>query len=418
MLSILPTTLSPSCPASTAQALHRRVAGLGLLIGALYAAPASAGLSDTLHPFISTLYSYDDNLLRLPDDASGLNGPRGDSIRQLQGGVLFERPIGRQILTAQARLSRVTFAHYDQLNYNGKDLSAALEWHLANTLSGHVGASYSQTLTPFTDIHTSERNLRVQHHDFVDGNWRFHPSWQVHAGRIEDRYAYDTLVQRINNRTEAISEVGVDYLATSGSRVGLVARHMQGSYPFHRVINGVSIDDGYHQDELKANIFWAVSGVTQVQVLAGWAHRQHNFFSERDASGANGRVNVTWRALPDVRLYLETWREFAAVENNLVTNSLNKGASLSATWDISAKLQGTASARTERRTFDVIQAFSGLVGAPSDNSRNVKLGLTYSPLTALQLSASVFHESRSGDVLIGNGSYRANGASLNATLQF
>jgi len=419
MLSILPNIFSHSCHATAPNAKFRRCSkGLGFLVSALFSTAASAAFSDTLHPFVSSLYSYDDNLLRLPEAASGLGGPRGDTVRQVQGGVLFERPIGRQVITAQAKLSRVTFGHYKQLNYNGKDISVALDWHLASTLSGHAGTSYSQTLTPFTDIHSSERNLRVQHHDFVDGNWRFHPSWQVRAGLVQDRFAYDTPIQRINNRTEDSTEAGVDYLAISGSRIGLVARHMKGQYPFRRVIQGISIDDGYSQNELKVKVYWAVSGVTQVQLLAGWASREHNFFTERDASGVNGRANVSWRPLPTVRLNLETWREFAAVENNLVSNSLNKGASLNGSWDMSAKIQATASLRSERRAFDVIKAFSGLVGAPSDNSRSLRLGLTYAPLPALQLSASAFRESRSGDVLVGNGSYMANGASINATLQF
>ena len=91
---------------------------LAALIGAALASPAQAVISDTIHPFVSATYSYEDNLLRLPDGVVGLQG-RSDTLTELQAGLLFERPIGRQRLTAQAKVSRVSFDHYDQLNYNG-----------------------------------------------------------------------------------------------------------------------------------------------------------------------------------------------------------------------------------------------------------------------------------------------------------
>src|SRR5471032_807627 len=131
---------------------------LALLIGSLVAGRAGAAISDTIHPFAALAYSYEDNLLRLPDDVPAPLG-RSDNLTQLQAGFSLDRPIGQQELTAQAKVSKVTFDHYDQLNYTGKDLSAALQWHAFEHFDGHVGGGYSQTLTPFTDFHSSELNL-------------------------------------------------------------------------------------------------------------------------------------------------------------------------------------------------------------------------------------------------------------------
>lgn len=391
--------------------------GIGLLAGALASAPAQAALSDTIHPFVSVAYSHDDNLLRLPDDTPGFAGPRGDNLTQSLAGLSLERPFGRQVLTAQAKVSRVSFDHYDELNYNGKDFQAALEWHLGNHLSGNLGGNYIQTLTPFTDSHTSERNLRTTRREFFNGAWRFHPSWQVRAAASRDKYNYDLLVQRFNDRTEDATEGGIDYLASSGSRVGLVARHLKGSYPNHRSFGGLTIDDGYTQDELKANIYWVASGITQVQLLAGWAKREHIFFANRDASGANGRVNVTWQPLGRVQFKASGWREFMAVESNLVTNSLNKGASLAATWDLAAKVKVDGQLRREKRGFNEA---AGIVfpGDASDTTRYSSLGLTYNPQSFLQIGASLFHENRTGSPIAGTGSYRANGATVSITAQF
>ncbi len=390
---------------------------LTALIGAALASPAHAVLSDTIHPFVSATYSYEDNLLRLPDGVPGPQGSRSDTLTQLQAGVLFERPIGRQVLTGQAKVSRVSFNHYDQFNYNGKDASLEWQWFVLNNFSGHVGAAYSQVLTPFTDYHSSERNLRTSRHEYVDGNWRFHPSWQVHAGLSTFKYSYDLASQRFIDRKEDAEDVGVDYLAASGSRFGVLARHAKGSYPNQPLVNGVMIDNGYSQDELKANIFWLLNGVTQVQVLAGWARREHNYFTGYDASGANGRVTVYWQPLGKVKFTASAWREFQAVESTLVNSSLNKGVSVGANWDISAKLKANALARHERRDFNIINAVV-LAGEPSDSGNLLQAGLTYTPLSSVQLNVSTFRDTRTGSAYAGTGAYTAKGVSLTATGQF
>ncbi|MCU6498862.1 hypothetical protein LPN04_13770 [Rugamonas sp. A1-17] len=397
---------------------HRQRCGLAFLIGSLCCGGASAALSDTLHPFASVTYSHEDNLLRLSDDTPLAPGQqREDDLRSAVAGVLLERPIGRQVLTAQAKVSRVTFSHYEQLDYNGQDFNAALQWHLFEHLDGHLGGSYAQTLTPFTDFHSSERNLRVQRGEYVDGAWRFLPSWQVRGGFTRNKFAYDLLSQQYNDRTEDLAEVGVDYLASSGSRVGLVSRELRGRYPNQRSFGGIAIDDGYKQREIKLNVYWYLGETTQVQMLAGRARREHNFFTVRDTSGVNGRVTANWNPTGKLRFTAAGWREFSAVESSIVNSSLNKGASVNATWNATAKIALNGALRREKRDFS---AAGGLVLPVdlTDTIRTTSLGLTYNPMSVLQFGVNAFSEKRSGSPFIGSGTYKANGMSLTATAQF
>lgn len=407
----------PSSSPTFRSSLPPAVLPLVALIGAALAHPAQAVISDTIHPFVSATYSYEDNLLRLPDGVDGLDGRRADSLTELQAGLLFERPIGRQRLTAQAKVSRVSFAHYDQLNYNGKDFAAAWEWYVLRDFSGHVGASYGQVLTPFTDYHSSERNLRTTRREYADGNWRFLPSWQVHGGVSTTRFSYDLASQRFIDRTEDTNDIGLDYLASSGSRFGVLARHSRGDYPNKPVVLGQVIDYGYRQNELKANVYWVLSGVTQVEVLAGWAKREHNFFVSHDSSGANGRVTAYWRPLGKLSLTGSLWREFAAVESTLVSSSLNKGASVGAAWEVSAKVRANALLRHERRNFTTVSPLL-LAGEPDDSGSYASAGVTYTPLSSMQFTLSTYREKRTGSAYIGTGSYVAKGVSVNATGQF
>ncbi len=375
-----------------------------------------AEISDTVHPFVAIGYTYDDNLLRLPDNIAGFD-QRSDRATQAQAGLIFERPIGRQRLTGSAKVSRVTFDRFDQLDYNGKDFAGDLAWELGNRLRGNVGGTYVQTLTPFTDFSTSDRNLRTQRRVYANGAWSFHPRWQARSGFYRNRFDYELEAQRVNNRQEDLAEAGVDYVPPSGSKVGLVVRRLKGTYLNPRRIGNIAIDDDYTQDELKLNVNWLYSGVTQVSMLAGYAKRKHELSNTRDASGANGRVTVRWAPFNKVRFTGDAWREFSAVESTVISNSLNKGGSVGATWDISAKVQADAKYRRETREFEEI---SGVVfrGDPSDHTRSATLGLTYAATRSIQLSVSAFRERRDGSESFGTSSYRANGVSINASAQF
>ena len=386
------------------------------LAAALACCPAQADISDTIKPFVTLGVSYDDNLLRLPDNVPpGVQ--RSDRATQLLAGFLLDRPIGRQKLTGYAKVSRVTFNHYDQLNYNGKDFLFDWAWVVGNHFDGTIGASYAQVLTPFSDFHVDARNLRTQRRAYGNGGWRLHPSWRLYGGFQRDKYTYELPAQSLNNRDEERSELGLDYLAHSGSKVGLVARHIRGNYlnPFR--IGTTFLDQNFTQDELKVNVNWLYSDITQVQVLAGYARRKHETFKERDASGLNGRINASWKPTAKLRFTADAWREFSAVESTIVSNSLNHGASVGATWDLSAKVQATAGLRREKRAFERLPGVY-FNGDPSDTTRSTSLGLVYQPTRKLQLSVSAFRERRNGTPLAGTGSYRANGVSVNASMQF
>ncbi|MGO4470296.1 hypothetical protein AB4Z11_32580, partial [Pseudoduganella sp. RAF53_2] len=98
-------------------------------------------------------------------------------------------------------------------------------------------------------------------------------------------------------------------------------------------------------------------------------------------------------------------------------NSLNKGGSISGTWDATSKIQANAAFRRETRRFEPL---GGVIfnGDASDTTRSTTVGLQYTPVRQIQLNVSGFHEKRSGSPLAGTGSYKANGFTVSATAQF
>lgn len=377
-------------------------------------------MADTFHPYIGVGYNYDDNLFRLPEDQMRLTSGNSDTYRTVIGGVSFERPISRQIFSGSAGFSSMKYDRNSQLDYVGKDLSADLHWFIAAHFEGHVGASYTQSLAPFADFHSEERNLRVYKRDYIDGSWRFHPSWRWRNSYDRTQYQYSLAVQRVNDRTDDAVVSGIDFLAASGSTIGFQLRRLKDSFPNGQAIGSGTYGSGYIQNEAKLNVLWLASGTTQLLFLGGWVQHKPNAQVQTTESGTNARLIATWTPLGRLRVVAQTWHEFSAIDGALVNSALSTGASADATWDMAAKFQGLASARRETRNLSrgtgiVDQSSTGSIG---DSSNYATVGVAYKPLRNLTLKVNVFRDQRTGSVVAGTTSYKANGASINLIQQF
>jgi exopolysaccharide biosynthesis operon protein EpsL len=411
--------LSAPRPGSRAPTALRLMAAL---VAGLAGASAQAELNDNIHPFAAVSYNHENNLLRASDEQRALE-PTSDDFRTLTGGLIGEGQLGRQLFEVQAKVSRVTFDRFSQLDYNGKDASAVWTWLLGNHLNGHIGATYNQTLGSFLDFHEAERNLRVRRRVYADGTWRFHPSWQVRGGLAREKSSYDLAQQNFNSSEQDSVMVGVDYLPTTASTVGVQLRHLKSGYPNGERVGSALIDNGYQQDEAKLNINWRHSAVTQVGFLGGWVRRQHNVQRERDDSGFNARLVGEWAVRERLRLTGALWREYTAAEGSLINSALMTGESVSGIWDVTSKIALDAMVKHEKRDFSPFSSVVGVLpdlpsSAYTDTIGTASAGVTYRPLPRISLNLNVFREKRDGSVAAGSNSYRANGVSFSASGQF
>jgi exopolysaccharide biosynthesis operon protein EpsL len=398
--------------------LNSRVRPLALMILSAFAAiPAGAGPSDALHVYGGVAYGHDDNLLRIPEDQPAFDNTRGDSWWTREGGLIFDKMYSRQRITLVAKLSKTNFDHFKQLDYDGKDLQANWKWQLGNHLEGRIGTSYQQVLAPYTDFRSDERNLRKTRSKYAEGAWRFHSAWRARAGFQRDEYTYEALSNRFNNRTEDASELELDYLARSGSTVGLVARHVKGSYPYPRPIGPFTVNSGFKQDELKARVKWLATGSTTIDALVGYTRRKQPSFGSGETSGVAGKINATYQPRGKMTYKASVWRDFAPLESTLVSYTLNKGASVGAQWDATAKITVNADAVYERRNYEARQNLAGSVDL-EDSLRTITARVTWMPRPTIQVQAGFANQQRSSAATIGTSGFKSNSVTLNANAQF
>lgn len=386
---------------------------LALLAACVLALPSRAAPNDGLQLYGGTGFGYDDNLLRVPEGAAGA---RSDRWWQREAGLLFDKTYGRQRLSLVARLSRYDFDRFRQLDYNGKDLQATWFWQLGSRFGGKAGMLQEQVLASYTDLQSDQRNLRHRRARFAEGAWRFHPSWQVRAGMRRDTYSYDLSAQRINDRTEDAAEIGFDFLPASGSTFGLVARRIEGRYPYPRGL-GPAMSGDFTQEELKARVLWLASGATSIDALIGYTRRDQPSYGSGRASGLMGRIDARLQPRGKLTYSASVWRDFAPFEGTDVRYTLNNGVSVGARWDATAKIAVDANAAYVRRNYAVRTGVPGLDGS-RDAIRTRSLSATWSPRPVLQVKATLAHEARSGAEVLRNAATRSSSMTLSASAQF
>ena len=381
------------------------------------AAPKDLQQEDGVRLFGGLGWTYDDNLLRVADDGPAFDGQRSDAYRTFDAGVVVNRTISRQRLAATAKVSKVKFDHFDQLDYDGRDLQASWLWQVGSKFEGRAEALYIKTLAPYTDFDSDQRNLRQQRRQVLDAGYKMHPGWKLRVGAVRDKTTYELLVQRYNDRTEKTVEAELLYRPKSGSSVGLVARRIKGSYPYRRPYNSSVLTDDFTQHELKARIDWLATGSTTLQALAGYARREQPSYGEGSTDGFNGRITAIYKPAGKLNYSAAMWREFAPIESPGVSYTLNKGASLQAAWLATDRIKVDASAAYEQRDYTARTVFPGS-GDLNDSIRTASVRALWQVRSRVQVIASYAYQARSGSPVLGTGKFDANMVQLSANILF
>jgi exopolysaccharide biosynthesis operon protein EpsL len=350
--------------------------------------------NNVVDPFVAIEYGNNSNLLGLPNiataQAMGAGSSLSDNWRKWQAGILIDEKYSLQELMFKASAAQTDFDRLQQLDHIDKDASLDWNWSVSPELTGQVGFSYDQGLTPYIDFHLLALNMRTQSSEHINLAWLVEPSWRIRAGFTNYHLDYELPAQQIADRTEERTNLGLDYLAPSGSSVGLQFQNIDAYFPVSQVSefsNGMAVGNNYTQDEAKLKIDWLATAITQVHFLGGWVRRDYDTFTSRDYSGPNWRLTVDWQPEPRLSFTGAVWREIDSVDDLTAAYSLNHGIDAEAKWEISDKTRLEGKYQYIRENFGENQLLEALPFQSGD-VRLLSIVGTYKVTRKFQLLAT------------------------------
>lgn len=386
------------------------------LLGALTSLPALAAPEQVVRPYVGYALTHEDNLLGVDEGVNGAAPAPSSSSRQASAGVLIDKTASQQVLSAALNFTRIRYDNLPELDHDAKDLRGNWNWRVGKELDGNLGASYVKALAPFVGFHSRARNVRSERRQFADGGWLLHPSWRVRAGVSRYALEHELAEQQGGDRVESTGELGLDYVARSGSTAGAQLRHTNGDYPNRQPTGALLVDNSYRQDELKLKVNWLVTRMTQLQFLGGPVRRKHGDYPERDYSGVNTRLNANWQATSKLGVSLGAWREIGALDDISASYTLNQGASLGALWNLSDKVRVDGQLRHETSDFSGTAVLAPTLFERKDRVRSAVLKLNYLATRHMRLGVQAYRNQRRSS-LPGN-SYPGSGVHLSLKYEF
>jgi exopolysaccharide biosynthesis operon protein EpsL len=372
---------------------------------------AIAASGDTFTPYVFASMTHDSNLLRL----SASSTSTADFMRQMGVGMNVDWKVARQHILLTAAINDNRFDRYSMLNYQGRDLQGRWNWQLDNHISGDLGCTDNLTIGSFANQQVLVSNLISRERCFYDGQWLFHPSWQVGIGASKSKISFQNIIQRTSNSENDIWETTLQYLSSANTKVGVKLRETNGHYPNQAVDFVSMIDNGYHQREILATVDWNYSGHSLLHGQAGQVQRKDDHFSSRDYNDINARGTYTWLPTATVRLGVSAWREITAYDDLTTNYSLNRGISLEPSWTATSSI--TVGGKIQRETRDFLGNPGILVLATKRKDTSVTRNLTvsYQPTQSFSFNVSVGDDKRDSNLPLL--SFRSEMVSISATFQ-
>ncbi|MDR5172652.1 outer membrane beta-barrel protein [Methylobacillus flagellatus] len=374
--------------------------------------PGLALEGDVIRPYVSATYLYDDNLRRRSEKES-------DTSVIGKAGIIIDKDISLQNFYAHFGVTENKYNKNSELNNTGKEIVARWNWAMGTKLNGRLEYYKNEAMLPFADFRGVDLNMRIQERKSFDANWRFHSSWRARYGAQRQDVDYDSSSLNAASFQEDSHQLGVDYLAESGSKVGLVYTHARGTRPVDRPaffpgIGTVFVNNDYTQQSLKADIRWLYSAKTRLEFLGGYVNRKHDSFSQRDFSGFNAHANGFWSVTDKTSFRAGAWRDANAI--SIVTSSyvIDSGASASVSYSATSKVILTSSARYQQLKFE--GDITGLDQGRTDKNKVLSLGVTYNPLDSLSFTTSVSRNLRDSTSQLLN--YNSSSISLTGRYEF
>lgn len=381
---------------------RRRILSACLVAAASLGAPcARADEGDVLNFFSGLRYTYDDNLLRLPDGVTYF-GKRSDFITSVFAGASLDKSVSRQRLKGQLAYYINRYANFTILDYQAPVGNASWLWQAGNQWSGQAAIEYSRSLTDFQDFGALLRykNIMTTRQALLSASYLFHPDWSV-LGQIARRDTDNNNPLRQSlDLNRATYELGVQHARPSGNRLGMTLRQARGDYPNRVFVPGVStVDNRFKQDDLELRALWLPAGHSRFDARAGYTQLTYPDLQQRDFAAPIGRLSFDWFPNGKSTVNVTAGREITQYEQVGTSYVDRRYVRAAPTWNPTAKVALQAGLEMQRLIFAGETGFVANVQRRVDKIESLFLTLSWTPFRYLQLSANVQYGRRDSNVV-------------------
>jgi len=378
------------------------------MVLAVASAPSSALDGDRIRPSVGFVSFYSSNLFYLDDRLPNFNYPflkDGQKSDVSYGGRLgldADIPISRQTFTLRSQVTDSRYVTYDNLDYVGYGVNAALNWVVGSNWDGDVGWNSSQALGSFVDTRLNVRNLRNLVDFYGSGLYRIAPDWKLRGALRRSTLENSQFAFRSGNYEIMAYEFGSRYFSKGGDNyVGVNLRYSDGNFPDRVFVPGVStVASSYQQYDAEGTVDWTYSGLSRLSGFLGYTVRRNSDLSQRDFSGPTARLTGTYGLSGTTAISATIRRELSFLETAISNVALLQGISIGPSFQTTEKLLLQASYSYLERTF---LDNPGFVANPfpdrKDKTQSVSGSVTWSPLRNVQVSSTLSYEQRKSNAL-------------------
>lgn len=328
----------------------------------------------------------DSNVFRIPDNVSpelavGESG-RSDDITRLGIGARFDHTYGLQRLIANAHLGKHDYARFDQLDHSTHGLTGEWHWGYGEIWSGLLSHNRQRYLAELVDIRT--KDMVTERRTHAGASMHFHPRWSL-GGSVNYASAERSTL-KVFEHDDVRTELHLNYVGSPGNSIGVSGAWTRIDYPRRQRVGNMLIENSQSVFGLQGTVDWAVTGNSRLSGGLGMQRVEFEEGENRNFDGVAGRLTHAWQLTGKTHLTTALWRE-VTTNNNLSSNVLTEGWSVTPVWVYSPKVGVEVSARREEQEYrsptlndvfgrqDTVTAYSARV--MYGVLRNVSMDLSY-----------------------------------------
>ncbi len=392
----------------------KKLQSIRLLLGVTLLLPGLVQAENTLQPYASITMVQDSNIYRLDSNIDEASLPstlsKSDTIYQTAVGLNVDWTLSRQQFLINASMTDSRFDKNESLDNTGQNLSATWNWLVGSRFKGRIGVNHNIALSDFANSIDLQASQKTADSLFANANWHFHPDWQVGYGINDYNVSYDKKTQALLERQDQTHSLNLDYLVSSGSRVGLKYSQLDSHIP---VSSG--FDNQYTQSSYLVTTLWNVTGKSNLSAEVGLVNRDYQNVNQSGYNGLDMNVAYDLKATGKLAFKLGASRGVSASDDVYGTDRVTTGVSLGANWSVSEKVSINGRVNHQIGDFINTDLINNIPAGYTETNDSISLGLGYKPHRKIDIGLNYSKSRRDSDINFRD--YRSDKLSLSLAIK-